>query len=113
MVSSVDGLHLVVTCRCNGDHSPDYRICVGASEIGAAWRSQRTGDRPSKYLRVRLDDPSLHEALTAAVIQAADGTSARLGSKPIKSCDLLSKGGYGFGFVVRSHGRPLLKGPFR
>jgi hypothetical protein len=23
-----------------------------------------------------------------------------LGSKPIKSCDLLSKGGHGFGFVV-------------
>ncbi len=71
-------VRLVPNDNRNGDHSPDYRVYVGASEIGAAWRGQRAGDRPSKYLRVRLDDPSLYEPLTAAMIQGTDGTSARL-----------------------------------
>ncbi|MFZ5780133.1 MAG: DUF736 domain-containing protein [Pseudomonadota bacterium] len=62
----------------NNEQSPDYRVYVGASEIGAAWRGQPTSDRTGKYLHVRLDDPSLPEALNAAMIETDDGTSARL-----------------------------------
>ncbi len=61
----------------DSDHAPDYKIYVGASEMGAAWRG-RTPDHAGKYLRVRLDDPTLPEPLYAAMIQAADGRSARL-----------------------------------
>lgn len=62
----------------SNDRSPDYRIYAGASEVGAAWRSQSSDDRSGKYLHVRLDDPSLPEPMTAAMIEAADGLSARL-----------------------------------
>ncbi len=62
----------------NTDNSPDYRIYVGASEIGTAWRGRTSGDSARAYLRVRLDDPSLPQPLTAAMIEKADGLSARL-----------------------------------
>jgi uncharacterized protein (DUF736 family) len=62
----------------DNDHSPDYRIYVGASEIGAAWRGRTSGDGARRYLHVRLDDPSLPEPFTATMIQPADGVSARL-----------------------------------
>ncbi|MBL6653964.1 MAG: DUF736 family protein [Reyranella sp.] len=60
------------------DHSPHYRIYVGASEIGAAWRDRTSSDRAGQRLQVRLDDPSLSQPLTAAMITTADGVSARL-----------------------------------
>jgi uncharacterized protein (DUF736 family) len=62
----------------NNDQAPDYRIYIGASEIGAAWRDRRSSDRAGKYLHVRLDDPSLSQPLNGAMITAADGISARL-----------------------------------
>jgi len=62
----------------NNNHSPDYRIYVGVSEIGAAWRGRPATGRAGKYLRVRLDDPNLPEPLNAAMIESADGLSARL-----------------------------------
>lgn len=60
------------------DHSPDYRVYVGNSEIGAAWLSRSSQDRARKVLHVRLDDPSLPEPFAASMIEAADGMTARL-----------------------------------
>lgn len=71
-------VRLVPNDNRSNDHSPDYRIYVGASEIGAAWRGRTSGDGAMKYLQIRLDDPSLPEPLTATMIQTADGNSARL-----------------------------------
>lgn len=71
-------VRLVPNDSRDNDNSPDYRIYVGASEIGAAWRGRKSGDSARTYLHVRLDDPSLPQPLTAAMIQMADGLSARL-----------------------------------
>jgi len=71
-------VRLVPNDNRGSEHSPDYRIYAGASEIGAAWRDRTGGDRAGRYLHVRLDDPSLSQPLTAAMITAADGMSARL-----------------------------------
>ena len=37
--------------------APDFRISLGNTEIGAAWRKTKQGTEQS-YLRVRLDDPA-------------------------------------------------------
>ena len=71
-------VRLVPNDNRRNDHSPDYRIYAGASEIGAAWRSRTTDNRAGKYLHVRLDDPSLPEPLTAAMFETPDGALARL-----------------------------------
>ncbi|MBS0220921.1 MAG: DUF736 family protein [Proteobacteria bacterium] len=71
-------IRLVPNDNRHGDHSPNYRIYVGASEIGAAWHGRPTNGRPGRYLHVLLDDPSLSEPLSAAMIEAPDGLSARL-----------------------------------
>jgi uncharacterized protein (DUF736 family) len=71
-------VRLVPNDNRDNDNSPDYRIYVGASEIGAAWRGRTSSDGATQYLHVRLDDPSLPGPLTAAMIQMADGLSARL-----------------------------------
>lgn len=63
--------------RRDTDTAPDYRVYVGVSEAGAAWRG-RTGEGATTYLRVHLDDPGLPAPLTAAMIQQTNGLSARL-----------------------------------
>jgi len=43
------------------------------SELGAAWKQRSSGENPRDYLSVKLDDPSLPEAISAALFEAADG----------------------------------------
>ena len=61
-----------------GDNAPVFRIFVGQSHIGDAWEARSGGDSPKTYLRVKLDDPSLSERLTAALFPSDDGSSAQL-----------------------------------
>jgi uncharacterized protein (DUF736 family) len=60
------------------DKAPSFRILVGASRIGEAWEARTSGDAPKNYLRLRLDDPSLSEPLTAALFPSDDGVKAQL-----------------------------------
>lgn len=62
----------------DSEQAPAFRIFAGRSELGAAWRQRSNGKNPRDYLSVRLDDPSLPEAMTAAMFEAADGTEAQL-----------------------------------
>lgn len=62
----------------DSDRAPEYRIFVGRSELGAAWRECTSGEKPREYLRVRLDDPSLREPISAAMFEATDHKAAQL-----------------------------------
>lgn len=63
--------------RKGGEGMPDYRIFVGDTEIGAAWR-RTAKDTEASYLSVRLDDPSFPEPIRAALIEATDDGVHRL-----------------------------------
>lgn len=62
----------------DSERAPHFRVFAGRSELGAAWRDQTSGENPREYLRVRLDDPNLAEAFTAALFPSDDGTKAQL-----------------------------------
>jgi uncharacterized protein (DUF736 family) len=53
-------------------------VFVGQSRIGDAWAARSAGDSPKDYLRVRLDDPSLPEPISAAMFRSEDGNEAQL-----------------------------------
>ena len=70
--------------------APAFRVFVGNSRIGEAWEAKTTGLKPKHYLRVRLDDPTLSEPISAALFPPEDGDMARLlwsrrGLKPNQS----------------------------
>ena len=60
------------------ENAPAFRIFVGQSRVGDAWEARSNGDPPKDYLRVKLDDPSLSEPISAALFPAEDGSSAQL-----------------------------------
>lgn len=62
----------------DSDRAPEFRIFSGRSELGAAWRERTSGENPRDYLRVRLDDPSIAEPISAAMFEASDGKPAQL-----------------------------------
>ena len=55
-----------------------FRVFVGQSRVGDAWAARSSGDSPTDYLRVRLDDPSLPGPISAALFQSEDGNEAQL-----------------------------------
>ena len=61
-----------------GEDAPAFRILVGNSRVGNAWEARTSGDNPRIWFRLRLDDPSLTEPITAALFPSAEGSSARL-----------------------------------
>ena len=62
----------------DNDRAPDYRVFVGQSEVGAAWRDRTSGENLKEYLKIRLDDPSLPEPLSAALFHEANGLTGLL-----------------------------------
>lgn len=62
--------------REHGD-APAFRVLVGQSRIGDAWEVRAAIDERI-YLRLYLDDPSLHEPIVAALFPSEDGVSAQL-----------------------------------
>lgn len=60
------------------DKAPAFRIFAGCAELGAAWRQRSNNEHPRDYLSVKLDDPSLPEAISAAMFETSDGTEAQL-----------------------------------
>ena len=57
--------------------APDFRITLGAAEIGAAWRKTKQGTEKS-YLRVRLDDPSWPQPVWGVLLETTDDGVIRL-----------------------------------
>jgi uncharacterized protein (DUF736 family) len=61
----------------HGEGAPDFRLMVGAAEIGVAWRKTKQGSGEA-YLRVTLDDPSLPHPIWGALLESRDDGPARL-----------------------------------
>ncbi len=49
------------------DKGPDYRVTLGHTEIGAAWKA--TSDAGNVYLSVRLEDPALPASIFCALVK--------------------------------------------
>ncbi len=71
-------LRLVPNDNRDNENAPVFRVFVGQSRIGDAWAARSGGDNPKDYLRVRLDDPSLLDPISAALFQSEDGKQAQL-----------------------------------
>ena len=71
-------VRLVPNENRDSDNAPVFRVFVGQSRIGDAWAARSGGDSPKDYLRVRLDDPSLSEPISAALFPSEDGGAAQL-----------------------------------
>jgi uncharacterized protein (DUF736 family) len=63
--------------RRDGEETPEFRILVGTTEIGVAWRKTKRGSEET-YLRVKIDDPSLPQPIWGALLEAAEDGVARL-----------------------------------
>lgn len=70
-------VQITVNDRKEGEGGPDFRIMVGAYEIGAAWRRKRNSSEET-YLRVKLDDPALPHPIWGALLEGNDDGVARL-----------------------------------
>jgi uncharacterized protein (DUF736 family) len=71
-------VRLVPNDNRDNDKAPAFRVFVGQSRIGDAWEARSGGESPKDYLRVRLDDPSLSEPISAALFPSEDGGTAQL-----------------------------------
>jgi uncharacterized protein (DUF736 family) len=71
-------VRLVPNDNRDSENAPAFRLFAGKSELGAAWRQRSAGEVPRDYLSVRLDDPSLPEPITAALVEEPDGREAHL-----------------------------------
>ncbi|HUZ62106.1 MAG TPA: DUF736 family protein [Acetobacteraceae bacterium] len=60
------------------ENAPAFRVFVGQSRLGDAWEARSGGENPKNYLRVKLDDPSLNEPISAALFPSEDGGTAQL-----------------------------------
>ena len=58
------------------DKAPDFRIFVGTTELGAAWRQTSKDGRD--YISVKLDDPSFPAPIYASLIASDDGETHNL-----------------------------------
>ena len=71
-------VRLVPNDNRDNENAPIFRVCVGQSRISNAWAAHSGGESAKDYLRVRLDDPSLPEPISAALFQSEDGKEAQL-----------------------------------
>ena len=58
------------------DKAPDYRVFVGAVELGAGWK--RTSGEGREYLSLKLDDPSFPAPIYATLVEADEAGSYNL-----------------------------------
>ena len=70
-------VEILASDRSEGEGAPQYRILVGGTEIGAAWRKTKRGSEET-YLSVIIDDPCLPQPILAVLLEATGSGSARL-----------------------------------
>ena len=63
--------------RKASEGSPDFRISLGTTEIGASWRKTKHGTDQT-YLRVRLDDPAWPQPILGVLIENSQDGMVRL-----------------------------------
>jgi uncharacterized protein (DUF736 family) len=69
---------LVPNQNRDSENAPAFRVFIGQSRVGDAWTARSSGDNPVDCLRVRLDDPTLPEPISAAFFRSKDGKDAQL-----------------------------------
>ncbi len=69
-------VQIIANDRKDGEGAPDFRIKVGTTEIGVAWRKTKASGEA--YLRVTLDDPALPQPIWGALLEGKDDGIARL-----------------------------------
>jgi len=60
---------IVANDQKKSEGAPDFRVCAGRAELGAAWKAKTNGEAPRDYLSVQLDDPSFPEPIRAALFE--------------------------------------------
>ena len=70
-------INIVANARKDGDSAPDFKILLGKTEIGAAWRKTKQGTEQT-YLRVRLDDPAWPQPVWGVLLEATEDGVLRL-----------------------------------
>ena len=68
-------LRFVPNDNRDSERAPAFKLYVGRSEIGAAWR-ERSGEK--EYLSVRLDNPVLAAPIHAALFPTEGNREAHL-----------------------------------
>ena len=63
-------VRIVANDQKQSQGAPDFRVLVGTTEIGAAWR--KTSEDHGSHLSIRLDDPSFAEPIRAALMENSD-----------------------------------------
>jgi uncharacterized protein (DUF736 family) len=71
-------VRLVPNDNRSSSREPDFRIFVGRSELGKAWRRQSRREVGKEFLSVQLDDPSFAEVVSAALFEGNEGEGATL-----------------------------------
>ena len=61
-----------VPAEKKSSNAPDYRLLVGSTEVGAAWKKSSKEDRP--YLSVTLDDPSFPAPIHTVLVEGKGGS---------------------------------------
>ena len=70
-------VRIIANDRKTTEGAPDFRISLGSTEIGAAWRKTKQGTEQS-YLRVRLDDPAWPQPVWGVLLEATEDGVVRL-----------------------------------
>jgi len=70
-------VRIVPNERKTGADAPDFRISLGNTEIGAAWRKTKQGTEQS-YLKVRLDDPAWPQPVWGVLMESSEDGVVRL-----------------------------------
>ncbi len=70
-------VRIVPNERKTGTDAPDFRITLGTTEIGAAWRKTKQGTEQS-YLKVRLDDPAWPQPVWGVLMESTEDGIVRL-----------------------------------
>jgi uncharacterized protein (DUF736 family) len=71
----------IVKIDTPSENGPDFRVMVGRAEIGAAWEKVAEGTG-TIYLSVKLDDPSFHRPIHAALFAGEETVHNLVWSRP-------------------------------
>ncbi len=71
-------LRLIPNDNRTSEHAPAFRVFTGQSHVGDAWEACSASEPCRSYLRVRLDDPSFFEPVSAALFPSAEGGEGQL-----------------------------------
>ena len=70
-------VRITASDRTDVEGVPDFRILIGTTEVGAAWRRAKQKS-PETYLRVTLDDPAWPQPIWGVLLEGPADGEARL-----------------------------------